>query len=129
MKIAYKKRYLLSNLIQGIVWQVFFWVGLFIDDTPNWIDYGWLIISVAYLWLYFQNKTYHYLSVDHEFVRENWPFGKKISVKDIKWIRKFAGDYILKTNQKKMTINTQLIDPKSVTVLETELQKLNVLWI
>lgn len=129
MKIAYKKKYLLSNLIQGIVWQVFFWVGLFIEDTPSWIDYGWLIISVAYLWLYFQNKTYHYLSIDHEFIRKNWPFGKKISVKDIKWIRKFAGDYILKTNQKKMTINTQLIDPKSVTVLETELQKLNVLWI
>lgn len=69
------------------------------------------------------------MSIDHEFIRENWLFGKKISVKDIKWIRKFAGDYILKTDQKKLTINTQLIDPKSLTVLETELQKLNALWL
>lgn len=69
------------------------------------------------------------MSIDHEIIRENWLFGKKISVKDIKWIRKFAGDYILKTDQKKLTINTQLIDPKSLTVLETELQKLNALWL
>lgn len=129
MKIAYKKRHLTIHLIQGIVWHVFFWIGLLTKETPHWIDYGWLIISIAYLWLYFQNKTYHYLSIDHEFIRENWLFGKKISVKDIKWIRKFAGDYILKTDQKKLTINTQIINPKSLTVLETELQKLNALWL
>ena len=98
-------------------------------ETPHWIDYGWLIISLAHLWLYFQNKNYHYLSIDHEFIRENLLFGKKISVKDIEWVRKFAGYYILKTDQKKMTINTHIIDSKSLTVLEIELQKLNALWL
>ncbi len=56
-------------------------------------------------------------------------FGKKLNLTEIKSIKKFAGDYILKTDNKELTINTQMIDSNSLTDLNTELEKLDVEWI
>jgi len=58
----------------------------------------------------------------------NGPFGKKLILTEIKRIKKFAGDYILKTDEKELTINTQIIDPNSLAELNAELKKLNVEW-
>jgi hypothetical protein len=43
-----------------------------------------------------QNK---YLTIENGF-KENSPFGKKINLTDIKQIKKFAGDYIIKKQKK-----------------------------
>jgi len=59
---------------------------------------------------------------------ENRPFGKKINLNDIKQIKNFAGDYIIKSEKDELTINTQIIDPNSLTELRTELDKLNIEW-
>ncbi|WP_240938598.1 hypothetical protein [Arenibacter sp. 6A1] len=47
---------------------------------------------------------------------------------DINQTRKFSGDYILKTEKKELTINTQIIDPISLAKLTYELEKLDVEW-
>ena len=54
--------------------------------------------------------------------------GKKLNLTEIKRIKKFAGDYILKTDKSELTINTQIIDPNSLAELNAELEKLNVEW-
>ena len=56
-------------------------------------------------------------------------FGKKLYLMEIKSIKKFAGDYILKSDTKELTINTQMIDPNSMAMLNNELEKLQVEWI
>ncbi|WP_438966456.1 hypothetical protein [Flavobacterium sp.] len=61
-------------------------------------------------------------------IKENYPFGKKINLDEIKLIKHFAGDIILKTEKTELTINTLLIDEKSIPELKTELKKLNVEW-
>lgn len=43
-------------------------------------------------------------------------------------MKKFAGDYILKTDKNELKINTQIIDPNSFAQLNAELEKLNVEW-
>jgi hypothetical protein len=43
-----------------------------------------------------QNK---YLTIENGFIKENSPFGKKINLTDIKQIKKFAGDYIIKNRK------------------------------
>jgi len=47
---------------------------------------------------------------------------------EIKRIKHFAGDYILKSDKTQLTINTQLIDEKSLLDIKTEMKKLNVEW-
>lgn len=126
MKIGYKKRYLNVNLILGLVWLIWFFVGVFINDEPNWTDYGWMIISLMYLAMYFYQKNYKYLTIKNGVINVNGPFGKKLNVTEIKQVKKFAGDYILKTDKKELTISTQIIDPSALRELHAELEKLNL---
>ena len=128
MKIQYKKRQLNFNLIYGILWFVYCFVKLFFDDKLHWIDYSWIIISLTFIGTYFYQKKYKYVSIENGILTVNEPFGKKLNLTEIKRIKKFAGDYIIKTDKKELTINTQIIEPNSLAELNAELEKLNVEW-
>jgi len=128
MKIEHKKKHLNVNLILGLVWLIWFFVGVFGKEEPNWTDYGWIVIPILYLGLYFYQNNYKYLTIENGIINVNGPFGKKLNLSEIKRIKKFAGDYILKTDKNELTINTQIIDPNSLAELNTELEKLNVEW-
>lgn len=122
MKIGYKKRHLNINFILGIIWLVWFFVFDFNKEEMNWTDYGWLVISIAYLSIYFYQKKYKYVSIENGILTVNGPIGKKLNLTEIKRIKKFAGDYILKTDKKELTINTQIIDPNSLAELNAVLE-------
>ena len=128
MEIKYKKKHLNVNLILGLVWLIWFFIGVFGKEEPNWTDYGWFFISLMYLGIYYYQKKYNYLSIENGIINVNGPFGKKLNLTEIKWIKKFAGDYILKTDEKELTINTQIINPSSLAELNAELKKLDVEW-
>jgi hypothetical protein len=128
MKIGYKKRHLNVNLIFGLFWLIWFFIGVFGKEEPNWTDYGWIVISLMYLGMYFYQKNYNYLTIENGFIKQNWPFGKKMNLNEIKRIRHFAGEYILKSELKKMKINIDFIESESLSKLKTELKKLDVEW-
>ncbi len=116
------------NLIFGLIWLVWFFIGILIKDEPNWTDYGWGVISAMYLIGYYYQRQHQYLTIEKGLIKVNGPFGKKMNLADVKRIKKFAGDYILKTDKKELTIHTQIIDPNSLAELNAELKKLNVEW-
>jgi hypothetical protein len=128
MKIKFKKKRLLANLILGIVW-----IGLGIllvleHDKLRWSDYGYLLIGILYVGLYLYDLTNQYLTIENGTIRKNglYGFGKKIKLNEIKRINKFAGDYTLKTEQKELKINTALIDKDSLVELNKILAELNL---
>jgi len=132
MKIAYKKRKLNINLIFSFVWFIVF-IGhiasaYFEKEPLGLLDYGWILISVMYLIGYAYQRQHQYLTLIDGTIEINIPFGKKMKLAEVKRIKKFAGDYILKTENKELVINTQIIDPPSLSALNTELEKLNVEW-
>jgi len=108
MKIGYKKKHLNVNLIIGLVWLIWFFVRVFEKNEPNWTDYGWIVIFLMYLGLYFYQKNYKYLTIENGIINVNGPFGKKLNLTEIKRIKKFAGDYIRKifTNQNECRTKT-----------------------
>ena len=128
MNIKYKKRHLKINLIFGIVWLIFGLLSIFTKEKTYWTDYGYIVISILYLLTYFYQKQYKYITIENGILKINGAFGKKINLYEVKQIKKFAGDYIIKTDKKELTINTQIIDPDSLIELNTELRKLNVKW-
>jgi len=128
MKIKYKPKHLNVNLIFGLFWLLWFFIGVFGKEEPNWTDYGWIVISLMYLGMYFYQKNYNYLTIENGFIKQNWPFGKKMNLNEIKRIRHFAGEYILKSELKKMKINIDFIESESLSKLKTELKKLDVEW-
>lgn len=129
MKFKYKNRHIKINLILGILWIIFFILAVFVKDDPHWVDYGYLLMSVLYLCLYFYQRANQYLIFENGFIKYNRPFASQFDLSEITSIRKFAGDYILKSAKKDFTINTQLIEPESLADLNTELNKLEVEWI
>lgn len=128
MKIRYKKKRLKFYLIMTIFWLIFGVINLFFNDLEKWTTYIWLGISLMYIVIYSFDYFNQYLTIQNGIIKENHLFGKKISLIEIKLIKKFAGDYILKTDNKELTINTQIIDPNSLVELNAELKKLNVEW-
>ena len=122
-----KKKRVSANLIFGLLWLVWFFIGMLTKDNPGWIDYGWIVISAMYLILYFfYERENKYLTLENGVLKVNSPFGKKSNLSDVKQIRKFAGDYVLKTDKTELTIHTHIIDPDSLSELNAELEKLNV---
>ncbi len=126
MRIAYKKKHLNVNLILGLVWLIWFFVSVFGKEEPNWTDYVWIVLSIMYLGLYFYQKNYKYLTIENGIIKVNGLFGKKLNLTEIKQIKKFAGNYILKTDKKELTIYTPIIDPNVLAELSKELEKLDV---
>jgi hypothetical protein len=129
MKIEYKKQHLNVNLILGIIFLAWFFVCFFGKEEPHWTDYVWVFISLMYLILYFYQKNYKYLTIENGIINMNGYIGKKLNLTEIKRITRSTGFYILKTENKELTINTRIIDPNSLTELNAELEKLNVEWI
>ncbi|CAM4350915.1 hypothetical protein [Gillisia hiemivivida] len=128
MKFRYKNKQIKINLIFGIVWFVYGIIKVVITDKLIWIDYGWFAFSILYLIIYFYQKKEKYLTIENGIIKQNWPFGKQLNLTEIKSIKYFAGDLILKTENNELIINRQLIEENSLKDLEFELKKLNLNW-
>ena len=128
MKIRYKKKQVNLNLFLGIVWLANAIVQKVVNENPSWFDYIWYLLSGFYLITYLYQKKEKYLTIENGIIKQNWPFGKKLNMTEIKRIRHFAGEYILKTELSEMKINIGLIDDESLSDLKSELKKLNAEW-
>ena len=115
-------------MILASVWLILGTVVLINNEFSNWTDYFWILMAFVYIAMYTYENINQYLSIDNGEIKLNQPFGKKISLNEIRSIKRFAGDYILKTEKEEMTINTQIIEPKSLNQLNEELERLSVKW-
>ena len=116
------------NLILGLVWIVLGTLSIVTDDEIRWTDYGYLVIGILYIGHYLSDLTNQYLTIENGTIRKNGLYGywKKINLNEINWIKKFAGDYTLKTEQKELKINTELIDKDALSELNKILTELNL---
>ncbi|WP_405570773.1 hypothetical protein [Winogradskyella sp. Asnod2-B02-A] len=129
MIISYKKKHLTINLALGIIWLINGIVQVAFNDGIKWYDFIWFALALAYFILYFFQKNQKYITINNGIIKENSSFGKKLKINDIRQIKHFAGDYILKTKNQQIIIKTQLIDNNCVIELKSELKKINATWI
>ncbi|MDB4252200.1 hypothetical protein N9839_02530 [Flavobacteriaceae bacterium] len=127
MKILYSKKKRKIDLFQGLFWILLGVLGLLFSDRKNVFFYLYLIMGLIHIYLYFKVK--YYLSIENNIIKQNYIFGKKMDLSEIKSIKHFAGEYILRTYKRKMTINISCVDQSSLLDLTTELKKLDVKWI
>ena len=124
MKILYSKKKRKIDLFQGLFWILLGVLGLLFSDRKNVFFYLYLIMGLIHIYLYFKVK--YYLSIENNIIKQNYIFGKKMDLSEIKSIKHFAGEYILRTYKRKMTINISCVDQSSLLDLTTELKKLDV---
>ena len=127
MKILYNKKRRKYELFQGIFWILLFVLGILFSDRKNVFFYLYLIMGLIHIYLHLKVK--HYLSIENNIIKQNYIFGKKINLSEIKSIKHFTGEYILRTDTRKMKIDIGSIEKSSLVSLKGELKKLNVQWI
>jgi len=126
MKILYSKKRRKYELFQGLFWILLFVLGL-LSDRKNVFFYLYLIMGLIHIYLYLKVK--YYLSIENNLIKQNYIFGKKIDLSEIKSIKHFAGEYILRTDTRKMRIDIGSVEKSSLAELRDELKKLDIQWI
>ncbi len=127
MKILYSKKRRKYELFQGIFWILIFILGVLFSDRKNVFFY--LYIPLGLISLYRYIKVKYYLTIEKNIIKQNYIFGKKMDLSEIKSIKHFAGEYILRTDKRKMRIDIGSIEKSSLAELRGELKKLDVQWI
>jgi hypothetical protein len=110
----------------GTVWVVLGFLSLYYSAGNHWTSYGYLFVSVLYLTTYMYKQYNQYLTIKNNSIKVNTPFGKKMRLSEINWIKKFAGDYILISENSKLKIDTDLIEKRSLEELNGVLAELNL---
>ena len=127
MKILYSKKRRKYELFQGIFLMLIFILGVLFSDRKNVFFYLYLIMGLIHFYLHLKVKFY--LSIENNIIKQNYIFGKKINLSEIKSIKHFAGEYILRSDKRKMRIDIGSIEKSSLAELRDELKKLDVQWI
>ncbi|MDG1572008.1 hypothetical protein OZ410_06750 [Robiginitalea sp. M366] len=116
--LPYRKRHLWVNLTAGVLWLTWGILQVVFGDPVNWIDYGWFVISAAYLLTFAYYWKYGYLTLSPTTLKINGPFGKTIALNEVTQVRKFAGDYTLHASARKLKINTGLLEAEGRAALD-----------
>lgn len=128
MKIAFKKRHLNIQLFYGLL---FLLLGLItLHSAQNsWYDILFILAPMLFISKYFSLKHNKYLTIDRGMIKVNTLFGKQIKIAKINQIEKYAGTYNIQTDTKKLSIDTHIIEKKSLTELNAVLDNLNIKWV
>jgi hypothetical protein len=127
MKILYSKKRRKYDLFYTIFCLLIGILSLFFSETNHMFLYLYMPLGLISLYRYIKVK--YYLIIEKGVLKQNYIFGKKIDLSEIKSIKHFAGDYILRTDKRKLTINISWVDQSSLAELRDELKKLDVQWI
>lgn len=119
MILKYKKKKTQFNLIFGLIWLLWFFIGYLTKEKISWTDYGWIIISLLYLSLYFYQKKKQYGQIinDKIIINDVFKKTKEIDLKKVNNFKKSAGYYIFKSENAELKINIELIDQNSLRQL------------
>lgn len=128
MKIQFRKKHFIYFLVLGLLWLIL-GSALRILEPEHLYSYGYIVMGAIHIGVYIFMKNKQYLSIRDGVLTKNNFSPKRINLTEIITVKKFAGDYILKSKHEELTINTHLIDKKSLAELDNELGKLNVDWI
>jgi hypothetical protein len=128
MKITFKKRHLNSNIFYGFFFMVPGLIMLKSNQAP-WHAILSILLPILYVAKYSLQKHDQYLTLDKGVIKVNILFCKEIKMTEINQIEKYAGTYIIKTDKKKLSIDTHIIDKKLLMALNVALESLNVAWV
>ena len=127
MKILYSRKKRKYDLFYIIFCLLIVILSLFFSETNH--KFFYLYMQLGLISLYRYIKVKYYLIIEKDVLKQNYIFGKKMELSEIKSIKHFAGEYILRTDKRKIRIDIGSIEKSSLAELRDELKKLDVQWI
>ncbi|MBN2614849.1 MAG: hypothetical protein JXR71_04085 [Bacteroidales bacterium] len=126
MKLRYTRRKLLSSLIMGLLWLAFGLYFLIENNFKGLTSYLFVAVAIFYFGIFLFESTHQYMTLENGILTRNLLIKDSIRLDEIQSISKTGFYYILKTEQRKMNINTRIIEPASLEAFEKELEQLDV---
>jgi hypothetical protein len=128
MKIKFKKKRVIFNLILSIFYLVIGLEGIINQRNIRWTKYVFLIIGTIFLIKFLFEISNQYLTIKNGILKKNKFFARniKINLNDIILINKLDEGYKLYTDVRVIVIYTELIDDDSNDVLTRILSKLDL---
>lgn len=125
MKIKYSKKRLYSNLLLGVLFGIM-GVLKISEGSADYLNYFQLALGLFMIGVFFFESYYQYLKIENG-VLTRYSFRRKsVKLSEVEKIRKFAGDYILFTSEKKLKINSELVNKGQTADLESILRSLDI---
>ncbi|TDN80382.1 hypothetical protein DET49_13223 [Salegentibacter sp. 24] len=118
MKIKYKKSRSRFHLIMICIWSILLIINILYGDSDNWTFWIWIVLPLGYNSLYAFEYVNQYLKIENGTIYKTSLFPKKVELNKIQSVKKFAGDYIVKTDQSELRIDTTIIHPTSLKELD-----------
>lgn len=125
MKIRFKRKRLNYYLIFGMIWLILGTAAVVLD-SHNIFSYGYIIIGILFFGTYLFENSKQYLTIENGTISKNHLIPKTVNLNEIEGVKKFAGEYTLKTHKTELKINTELIEENSLTKLDAVLENLNL---
>lgn len=130
MKIWIKRKWTNFHLVIGLIFIVLGIIAVSGKGSIHWTQYGYLVIGLVYIGMYFFTKNKPYLHFENNILKVHSNLKiKEINLKEVESARKFGGDYKFNSQGKEIIINTQMLDPESLKSLDSELEKYDIQWI
>lgn len=126
MKIRFKKKYRINNLILGLLYLILVILKIIFSEKTHWTDFGFILGSIIFIFQFLYSTKFPYLLIEKGIILINGPLGKKITVDDIEYVRTFYGDFIFHTKSKEITISTEHLESSSKKTLQLKLEELGV---
>jgi hypothetical protein len=128
MKLKFKKKRFIYNLLLGV-----FWTGIALDsilelEKIRWTKYIVLALGISYLAKFLYEMKYQYIIIKDGTLQRSglFHFHRKINLKEVYAIKEIQGTYYLKTDKTVFKIDTDLIDTASLLQLHALLKDLNL---
>lgn len=128
MKIKFKKKKFIYNLVFGVLYLAIGLEGIINQENVRWTKYFFFILGTIHLITFLFEIRNQYLIIENGILKKNILFGhnKEIHLKDIILITEFGEEYKLITEQTVLKINPELIDNNSYNELILILSELNL---
>jgi hypothetical protein len=127
MKINFTKKQLHLNRMYALIGSIGV-LPVLCTNADTWMLVVAILTPIGGVLGIVYQKQYQYITIENGSIRKNDLFRKEVQLSEIRTIEKYAGSYILKTDTKKLTINTTIIARNSRTALSAILEKLDIKW-
>jgi hypothetical protein len=111
------------KFVFGLFWLILGIISI-TNNSENYFNYGYLIVSLLYFGIYFFKNKYQYLTIEDGTITLNSIFSQRISFEDLNQIKKRGKSYILQSEKNELHINTSVIDKNSLKDLKVIIKSL-----
>ncbi len=125
IKLKYTKRTFKTYLFMGLGFLALGLFGALLNAESNFN----FIIATLYLFGAYYYSNYPMIEISESEIKENWWFGKRIALKDIREIKYFAGDYIVKSQTKELEICKSQLNIEDQQLLTDFLRQFEDKWV